>query len=121
MPRKSKKIQCPEMVCGIPRANLEQFARFICPYIEEYFADEKNMAEYQKLKASGKFSQDFASKSSHFHRIIIAHSPHSRHTGDAGTQKAGANRFLHGRVCPGFLPYHRGNIPHKSNYPNPEN
>ena len=58
MPRKSKKDQCPEMVCGIPRANLEQFARFICPYIEEYFADEKNMAEYQKLKASGKLSQN---------------------------------------------------------------
>ena len=30
----------------------------ICPYIEEYFADEKNMAEYQKLKASGKLSQN---------------------------------------------------------------
>ena len=58
MPRKSKKDQCPDMVCGIPRANLEQFARFICPYIEEYFADEKNMAEYQKLKASGKLSQN---------------------------------------------------------------
>ena len=58
MPRKSKKDQCPEMVCRIPRANLEQFARFICPYIEEYFADEKNMAEYQKLKASGKLSQN---------------------------------------------------------------
>lgn len=59
MPRKSKKDQCPEIVCGIPRANLEQFARFICPYVEEYFADEKNMAEYQKLKASGKLSQSF--------------------------------------------------------------
>ena len=58
MPRKSKKDQCSDMVCGIPRANLEQFARFICPYIEEYFADEKNMAEYQKLKASGKLSQN---------------------------------------------------------------
>lgn len=57
MPRKSKKNLVPEMVCGIPRANLEQFARFICPYVEEYFADEKNMAEYQKLKASEKFSQ----------------------------------------------------------------
>ena len=58
MPRKSKKNLVPEMVCGIPRANLEQFARFICPYVEEYFADEKNMAEYQKLKASGKLSQN---------------------------------------------------------------
>lgn len=61
MPRKSKKDQCPDMVCGIPRANLEQFARFICPYVEEYFADEKNMAEYQKLKESGKLSQSFHS------------------------------------------------------------
>lgn len=59
MPRKSKHDQCPEMVCGIPRANLEQFARFICPYVEEYYADEKNMAEYQKAKKSGKLSQNF--------------------------------------------------------------
>lgn len=47
------------MICGIPRANLEQFARFICPYVEEYYADEKNMAEYQKAKKSGKLSQSF--------------------------------------------------------------
>lgn len=59
MPRKSTHDQCPEMVCGIPRANLEQFARFICPYVEEYYADEKNMAEYQKAKKSGKLSQSF--------------------------------------------------------------
>ena len=59
MPRKSKKNLVPEMVCGISRANPEQFARLVCPYVEEYFADEKNMAEYQKLKASGKLSLIF--------------------------------------------------------------
>lgn len=121
MPRKSKKDQCPEMVCGIPRANLEQFARFICPYIEDYFADEKNMAEYQKLKASGKFSQIFASKGSHFHRITIAHSLHGRRTGNAGTQKAGTDASKREVVRPGFLPYHQRKCSIKSNYPNPEN
>lgn len=59
MSRTSKKNQYPDMICGIPRANLEQFARFICPYVEEYYADEKNMAEYQKAKKSGKLSQSF--------------------------------------------------------------
>lgn len=59
MSRTSKKNQYPDMNCGIPRANLEQFARFICPYVEEYYADEKNMAEYQKAKKSGKLSQSF--------------------------------------------------------------
>ena len=63
MPRTPKKNQYPDMIHGIPRANLEQFARFICPYVEAYYADEKNMAEYQKLKESGQLSQSFHNSS----------------------------------------------------------
>ena len=59
MARTPKKKEYPDMICGIPRANLEQFARFICPYVEAYYADEKNMAEYQKEKESGKLSHNF--------------------------------------------------------------
>lgn len=54
-----KKKEYPDLICGIPRANLEQFARFICPYVEAYYADEKNMAEYQKEKENDKLSHSF--------------------------------------------------------------
>ena len=40
MARTPKKKEYPDLICGIPRANLEQFARFICPYVEAYYADE---------------------------------------------------------------------------------
>lgn len=107
MARTPKKKEYPDLICGIPRANLEQFARFICPYVEAYYADEKNMAEYQKEKENDKLSHNFASKNPHFHCITMTHGLHGRCTGDADRQKAGASCFLYGNNRLGFLSYHR--------------
>lgn len=59
MARTPKKKEYPDLICGIPRANLEQFARFICPYVEAYYADEKTWLSTKKRRKATSFHITF--------------------------------------------------------------